>query len=352
MSFWRDRRVLVTGGTGFLGWHLVRQLVDAGARVRVFSLEPRGESPLCRLPVECLWGDIRDAVAVRRAVAGCGTVFHAAGSVAVWGPAIATMHAVHRDGTRNVLAATGKATRVVHTSSITAVGATRHRDVLDETSPFDLDGVKIDYVLAKRRAEEQALEAAAAGHDVVVVNPGYLLGPDDEEPSVMGKFCVRFWKGQVVLSAPGGFNLVDVRDVAAGHLLAAERGVATRRYILGGHNHSMPEFMQLLAKSAGLRPRAIPRLGRMSLWSAAVVAEARALKTGREPYPSFQHARLNGYDWFVNSARAERELGFCARPLDETLRDTYEWFSSRSRVPLKGLARWWMRPTEIRPRAA
>ena len=341
-SFWRDRRVLVTGGTGFLGHHLCRQLLAAGEKVRNYSLPVRERHPFLTLPVESQWGDIRDADAVRRAVSGCEIIFHAAGPVAVWGPGLAVMDSAHREGTANVVAAASKS-RVVHTSSIVAVGATRGRQVLNEDSPFNVTA-KIDYVHAKRTAEVVALDAARTGRDVVVVNPGYLVGPDDFEPSVMGKFCARTWRGKMTAAAPGGYNLVDVRDVAAGHLLAAERGQSGRRYILGGENRSLRDLVRLLNAEAGLRPRAIPTLPLSAMWAAAWYAEARSRRTGREPYPSFQHVLLNRYLWFVSSDRAQRELGYAPRPLGDSVRDTYAWFRQHNDLSWRGWTRWWLRP--------
>jgi dihydroflavonol-4-reductase len=344
MNFWNHRRVLITGGTGFLGYHLAKQLCEAGASVRTFSLPARADHPLNDLPLEIICGDIRDSDAVKRAALSCDTIFHTAGTVAVWGPALSQMHDIHIDGTRHVLTAAGSSTRVVHTSSIVAVGATRDGHVLDEDSPFNLAGEKIEYVRAKRSAERIALDAAAAGQNVVVVNPGYLVGPEDVAPSVMGKYCSRVWKGQLPVAAPGGYSLVDVRDVAIGHMLAAERGQSGRRYILGGENVYMPEFMRRLSAVAGLRPRAVPSLPMGAMWATAAACQVHSWKSKREPYPSFQHCRLNRYAWFVSSARAERELNYHPRSLDNTLRDAYEWFRGQGRVKLRGLAKWWMRP--------
>jgi dihydroflavonol-4-reductase len=245
---------------------------------------------------------------------------------------------------QNADAFAGKSVRVVHTSSIVAIGASRDGKALNEDSQFPFAKIKIDYVQAKRVAEEIALEAADKGKDVVVVNPGYLIGPEDHEPSVMGKFCARAWKGQMPVAAPGGYNLVDVRDVAAGHILAATRGVAGRRYVLGGDNCTMAEFLRLLAIVARQRPRAVVPIPTAALWAAAVVAEARALKTRREPYPAFQHVRLNRYRWFVDSERAHRELGFRARPIEESLNDAFRCWSRNAAVTLKGFHRWWLRP--------
>lgn len=340
---WSNRRVLITGGTGFLGYHLAKQLCAANAQVRIFALPTRSDHPVLSLPVESQWGDIRDREAVGKAAQNCDVIFHTAGNVAVWGPSLVSMYEIHTNGTTNVIAAADRSTRIIHTSSIVAVGATRRGKVLDENAPFTLGKVKIDYVLAKRAAEQIALDAARNGRDVVVVNPGYLIGPEDFEPSVMGKFCERVWKGKMALAAPGGYNLVDVRDVARGHLLAAERGQTGRRYILGGANCWMSAFMRQLLTAAGMKPRALPRLPISALWLAAWFAERRSLKTQREPYPSYQHVQLNRLAWFASSDRARIELGYEPRPLNESIDDMYEWYRRDHSVRFRGLAKWWLR---------
>src|SRR5262249_47485840 len=149
---------------------------------------------------EIIPGDILDGAAVRSAVAGCSVVIHAAGIVAVWGPALAKMWPVHVDGTRNVLDALEPGARLIHTSSVVAVGASRSGEALNEDSPFNLDRLNLAYVQAKRAAENLAL---ASDRDVVAVNPGYLLGPEDFERSVMGALCHRFWRGRAPMAPPG-----------------------------------------------------------------------------------------------------------------------------------------------------
>ncbi|HMC66163.1 MAG TPA: NAD-dependent epimerase/dehydratase family protein, partial [Gemmataceae bacterium] len=273
-DFWARKRVCVTGGTGFLGYHIVQQLVTLGARVRVLALPPNPEHPLLKASnVEFMRGDVRDLAVVRGAVAACDVIFHTAGVVAVWGQALQRMNSVHVEGTRNVLAAAGSDARIVHTSSVVAVGASRDGDVLNEDSPFNLNGVRIDYVQAKRAAEQLAFAAAARGRHVIVTNPGYLLGPEDHEHSVMGRFCLRFWKGRMPVAPPGGLSLADVRDVARGHLLAAEHGRAGRRYILGGENRTFTQFMAELARVGGMSPRILLRL---PWWSLRVLASLAA----------------------------------------------------------------------------
>jgi dihydroflavonol-4-reductase len=291
-----------------------------------------------------MWGDVRNAESVRRALDGSEAIFHTAGVVAVWGQALRRVHEVHVTGTRNVLDASPQSARLVLTSSVVTVGGSRSLEPLDEDSPFRLDRIAIDYVHAKRAAERLALERAEAGQHVVVANPGYLIGPEDHERSVMGRLCARFWRGQIPVAPPGGINLVDVRDVALGHLLAAERGRPGCRYILGGENVTFREFLALLARVGGMRPRAIPVLPWWGLYALAGCAEGRARLTRKQPYPSLQHSRLNRYYWFYRSDRAERQLGYSARPLAESLRDTFQWYTAERDLTVRGLSRWWMRP--------
>jgi dihydroflavonol-4-reductase len=352
-AYWHNRRVGVTGGTGLLGYQIVKRLVRFGARVRLLVLPPpKGHPIVDQRDVACHFGDVRDAEFVRHVLAGCDVVFHTAGVVAVWGPKRALMRSVNVDGTRLVLECAPEAARIVHTSSVVTVGASHGTDVLDEESPFDLARLKIDYVHAKRDSESLAFEAGARGRDVIVTNPGYMVGPEDYHRSVMGRFCKRFWKGRIPFAPPGGLNLVDVRDVAAAHLLAAEHGQPCRRYILGGENRSFSEFLALLAEAGGMSPRALPRVPWWTLASMAVLSEARSRFLKKEPYPSFQHVLLNRRQWFYTSARAEAELGYRSRPLLATLADTYRWYLSRGEIPVLGLNRWWLRPVASLDRAA
>jgi dihydroflavonol-4-reductase len=343
-SFWAGRPVCVTGGTGFLGGHLVRQLLDLRADVQVFALPPRPDHPLLHeRRVLFVAGDLLDESAVRRGVAGAAVVFHTAGLVATWGPILARMHAVHVEGTRHVLAAAPRA-RVVHTSSLVAVGASRLGEPVTEDWPFNLRDLRVAYVQAKRAAEEVAGEAANRGQDVVVVNPSYLVGPEDHDRSVMGRLCQRFWKGRLPAAPPGGLNLVDVRDAARGHLLAAERGEPGRRYLLGGQDCSLRELFLLLARAAGYRPRGLPTLPGWPLRLLASLEECRAWLTGKAPCPSTEDVRTLRWFWYCRSERARRELGYRPRSLPETLADTYRWYRDTHGGRVPRIGRWWFRP--------
>ncbi len=340
--FWAGKRVCVTGGAGFLGWSLVQELLPLAGGVRIFGLRPANPELRCLLGEhECVFGDVRDPVAVRKAVGDCDVVFHTAGTVAVWGPALAQMRSIHCDGTRAVLEAIPAHARLVHTSSVAAVGATLNEQVLTESSPFNLQRLRVDYVQVKKAAEDLALTAAAQGADVVVVNPGYMIGPNEYEGSVMGRFCQRVWKRKVPLIPPGGWNMVDVRDVARGHVLAAERGEPGRRYILGGENLSQINFVQRLAQVRGRSARCSMRMPNWLHSAIAGIAEMRAYFSKQEPFPALQHARLNRYFWYYSSERAMTELGYQSRPIDETLLDAYAWYRAHrhSRKSGKALAR-------------
>ncbi len=339
--FWNGKQVCVTGGGGFLGFHLVKLLRAAGARVQVLCLRPRDEHPLHSLgDVQTFFGDLLDADLTKRAVGNCDVVFHTAAIVAAWGPGLTKMDAVNIEGTRLVLdAARG---RVVHTSSVVAIGAHPDGRVANEDSPFNLADVGIDYVRTKRAAEEIAL--ARTDRDVVVVNPGYLIGPDDYEGSVMTRLFARYWRGRLPVLPPGGYSLADVRDVARGHLLAAEKGRAARRYILAGENLDWPELARRLAIAAGFRPRLTPTIPAWGMRAMASLGELRAQFTKREPYPSIQQARLQQFRWFYDSTRARDELGYHVRPLAETLDEMFRSVQLDKPIKLKGFNRWYFRP--------
>jgi dihydroflavonol-4-reductase len=342
--FWSGTPACVLGGTGFLGRHLVARLLDAGAVVRTLSL-PGGEPCPAHPRLDARAGDARDRATLADAAAGARVVFLAAGPVGI-DPTQSRRMGAHAAVLDSALAALPRTARLVLTSSIVAVGATRGGEILNEESPFPNANLRVGYVRAKRAAEQAAL-AAARDRDVVAVNPGYLFGPDDPGHSAMGELCVKFWRGRLAFAPPGGISAADVRDVAAGHLLAAERGVGGRRYVLGGENVRFAELFAALARAARLRhallPSFRPAMPAGGFWAAASVAELGHRLTGRTPQPSFEFVRMFRLCWFASSARAEGELGYRRRPLAETLADAFAWHAARSRVAPRGFNRLWLR---------
>lgn len=335
----RDRfpRAFVTGGAGFIGSHVVRRLVDLGVDVTVLALPNDPAAALAGLPISIARGDL-DAVeplAAAIAASKADVVFHLAAIYALWLKTPRRMFDVNVAGTRNLIRAARQAgvKRVVHTSSIAAVGVLPGRDVADEETPFGEWDVASDYVLSKYVAELEAFREAAQADDgleVVAVNPAFPFGADDTGPTPTGQMVLDTLRGRMPFVVEGGFNAVDVRDVAEGHLLGALRGRAGRRYILGGENVTFADFAKRVAAAAHRKPPALTLPTGLML-AAGRVSEAIATHITRRP-PQFTErsvAYMAGrYSWF-STQRAQRELGYTPRPLDEAIHASIAWFSQR-----------------------
>jgi len=304
---------LVTGGTGFLGRHLARLLAERGDRLRVLARPGADAGPLRALGAEVVEGDVGDEASVRAAAAGCGLVFHLAGVVSHRRRDLALLAAVNVDGTRRLLAAVEPGARVVHVSSVAAVGPASGPDrPADESRAFPEDAARFPYAATKRAGELAALEAAAAGADVVVANPGFLLGPGDVH-GVSTWPVLAYLRGKVRVTVAGGLSFVDARDVARGLVALAERGRAGERTILAADagNLTWDAFFDLVAAVSGTRRRTV----RLPVRLAALAAAA--------PGPvSPDEVRAAARYWFYTAAKARRELGFTARPLADTVADT------------------------------
>ncbi|MCS7166450.1 MAG: NAD-dependent epimerase/dehydratase family protein [Gemmatales bacterium] len=344
-DFWRGRLVTVTGGTGFLGWHIVKLLYNLGARIRIVALPLANGHPVLNLPnIETRFGDIRDAQVLASALKDCSIIFHVAGPVGVTGIHSSLIFESHVKGTANLIRYAPKNARIVYTSSVTTIGASKQPVSLDENHNFNLQKLRVPYIHAKRKAEQLALSFAREGYWVLAVNPGYLLGPEDYAPSVMGRFCRRFWQGRIWLVPNGGINVVDVRDVALGHLLAAEHGRPGQRYILGGHNLSFLQLCQELSQPAQICPRYLASCPKLLLSSAALLAHAYSWWRKKEPYPSFGHVHIGYYYWYFSSQKAREELGYRIRDLSVTIQDTWDWHYRDEMPKWRSLQRWWLRP--------
>jgi dihydroflavonol-4-reductase len=322
---------LVTGATGFLGGQLVRLLVERGDRVRALVRTGAAARGLSEQGVELVAGDLSDDAALRTAAAGCELVFHLAGIVSHERRRLAELQAVNVEGTRRLLAAVDPAARVVHVSSVAALGpvSSPNRRAGEEHA-FPADAARLPYAATKRAGELVALEAAAAGQDVVVAEPGFLLGPGDiHRVSTWPVFA--YLAGKLRFTTRGGLSFVDVRDVARGLVLLAETGRAGERTILASSagNLSWPAFFASVAAVSGVRRRMIPLPVPLAVAAASL------------PGPvSPGEARAASRWWFYTPAKAERELGFRARPLAETIADTIALGSSPDDAgPRKGDAR-------------
>ncbi len=305
---------LLTGATGFLGRHLVPLLAGRGEPLRAFVRPDTGADWLAGLGVELVRGELGDREALRRAAAGCGLVFHLAGVVAHERRDLPLLRAVNVEGVRAVIECAEPGARIVHVSSVAAVGPAPGPDrPVDESHPFPAFVERFVYARTKREGERLALAAAAAGRDVVVANPGFLLGPGDVY-RISTWPVLRYLQGALRVHEPGGLSYVDVRDVAAALVTLAERGRPGERTILTSRegNLSHADFFRRVGDVTGVRRRMV------GLPSRAAVLAARVV-----PWPVRPgEVAAAAHWWFYDPAKAERELGLVTRPLDETIFDT------------------------------
>ena len=320
-------RALVTGGTGFVGAHVVRALLCRGREVRALVRPGSRRDNLAGLDVEIVEGDLRDAASLEAAVAGCRLLFHCAADYRLGAPDPEELYCTNVEGTRAILAAAEAAgvERTVYTSSVGALGLHPDGRPADEDTPVTLDDMIGHYKRSKFLAERVAEEWSERGLDVVIVNPSTPIGELDIKPTPTGQIIVDFLKGRMPAYVDTGMNLVDVRDVAEGHLLAAERGRSGRRYILGCRNMSLREMLEHLAAITGRRA---PRL-RLPHWiplAAAHAAEAAAKATGRAPGLTVEAVRMSQYRMYFDAKRAVRELGMPQSSVVEALERAVEWF--------------------------
>ncbi len=321
--------MLVTGGTGFVGANLVRELVNTGAKVRVLARPTSDRRALTGLPVEVVFGDLLDPASLRAGLAGVEVVYHVAADYRLWAPDPAPLYRVNVEGTRALLQAAAAAgvARIVYTSSVGTLGLPKDGTPGTETTPVGLEDMVGDYKRSKFLAEREAEAAAARGVPVVIVNPSAPVGPWDWKPTPTGKMLVDYLRGRMVAYLDTGLNLVHVRDVARGHVLAAERGRVGERYILGhaAGNLGLRQIFQGLAPYAGI-PAPRWRLPHAAALAIAGGLEAVSRVTGREPLASRTAVRMAKKRMFFDPAKAIRELGLPQTPVDEALRDAVDWF--------------------------
>jgi len=326
-------RVLVTGGSGFVGSAVMRALGGRGLRLAALA---RANSPRANFKgVDCeiVEGDMTDPAAVRRAVAGARFVFHVAADYRLWARDPSDIMRANLDGTRAIMDAARSAgvERIVYTSSVATLRAGDAAQSIDETAPLgEGEGIGA-YKNSKVAAERLVERMAAEGLPVVTVLPSTPIGPRDIKPTPTGRIVIEAATGRIPAFVDTGLNLVHVDDVAAGHLLALEKGVIGERYILGGQNATL---RQLLAEIASLTGRNAPTLGlpRAPLYPLAMAVEWMARFTRREPFVTRDALDMAAHHMFFTSAKAERELGYSARPYVEALRDALAWFRDAGRL--------------------
>lgn len=320
-------KVLVTGAAGFIGQHVVRMLEERGDTVRALLAPGESEAALTGRSCEIRRCDIRDLPGLIPEAEGCDAVIHLAAIYTLWMADYRTMYEVNVEGTRNVLEAARRAgvEKVVYTSSIAAVGVDEGTLPANESTAFNQHGRCSHYVLSKHYAELAVLEAAEAGLPVTIVNPSFPMGVGDHRPTPTGRMICRIVVGSYFAYGPGGINVVDVEDVARGHLLALDRGAVGRRYLLSGTDISYRDLFGRVQHTAGVKRKAfgIPSSAMMAMGLAGDV-----IARFREPLIDSVTVRYTSQFLYYDNTLARDELGCEFRPLDEVLKKAIDWFES------------------------
>jgi dihydroflavonol-4-reductase len=328
-------RVLLTGATGFLGSEIARELARQGHALRVLVRTSSKLDGLAGLDYEKVVGDVLDAASIERGLDGVDALIHVAANTSARPRDAAKVRAVTVEGTRNVMAAAARrpGLRVVYTSSVAAIGASRTRRLLDESAVWGPEGQGYAYLEAKHEAEGIVLGHARAGMNVVILNPGMILGPGDVYITST-RYVLEYLRGRSRFYPRGGLSFCDVREVAKAHVAALTRGRAGERYILAGQNVSHREAFETLHRvGGGPRPLPIPY---PLLWLAAALSELAAWVRPHGLEELNRGVIRSGRMWHhFDPAKARRELDYVVRPFDETARDTVRDLTARGLAPAR-----------------
>lgn len=321
--------ILVTGATGFIGSAVVRALLTRGDEVAVLARSTSPKDNLEGLDVEVRIGDLRDKASLVRACAGAHTLFHLAADYRLWARDYTELYASNVDGTRNLMEAALQANvdRVVYTSSVATLGSNADGTPSDESTPVSIVDMVGHYKRSKYLAERAVDELVQTRQlPAIIVNPSTPVGPRDIKPTPTGRVVRDAAAGRIPAFVDTGLNIAHVDDVAAGHIVALERGTVGRRYVLGGENLSLEEILGTIAEMCGRSAPTI-RLPRRLVYPIAYAAEAWAwITNGAEPQATVDGLKMAKKKMFFDSSRAIDELGYTFRPARNALSDAISWF--------------------------
>ena len=320
-------KALVTGASGFIGGAVVRALIAAGVTVRVTARPGNDLRHLTGLPLEQVEADLRDKESLVRALQGCRQLYHVAAHYALWAKDPAIFYDVNVAGTRTLLEAAREAgiERTVYCSTIGAIGLPSGGGLGTETTPVSLDQMAGHYKRSKYLAEQEVLKLAREGLPVVIVNPSAPVGAGDVKPTPTGQVIVDFMKGRMPAYIETGMNLVDVDDVAAGHLLAMEKGRIGERYILGNQNLLLREVFEILSRLTGVNAPRV-KLPRLAILPLAHMNEWIAALTNHPPRIPLEGVRMAKYKMHYDCSKAIKELGLPQTPVATALDKAVRWF--------------------------
>jgi dihydroflavonol-4-reductase len=322
-------KALVTGATGFVGGAVVRALVNSGIDVRILARAGADLQNIQKLTVERIEGDLRDRTSLRNALTGCRQLYHVAAHYALWAKDPSIFYEVNVTGTKNLLEAARDVgtERIVYCSTIGAIGIPPKGGLGTEETPVSVDQMAGHYKRSKYLAEQEVLKLANTGLPVVIVNPSAPVGIGDVKPTPTGQVIVDFMKGRMPAYIETGMNIVDVDDVAAGHLLAMQKGRIGERYILGNANLMLREVLEILSRLTGVKAPSI-KLPRLAILPLAHLNLWLANMTGKPPRIPLEGVRMAKYKMHYDCSKAIRELGIPHTPPEVALEKAVKWFRS------------------------
>lgn len=328
-------KVFLTGATGFVGSHVARAYLEAGANLRLLTRATSNRSALDGMPAEIVVGDLRSPETLRTAIRDCEVVVHVAADYRLWVTNPEEMMAANVAGTRELLrlAREEGVAKVVYTSSVATMGFLTDGTIVDEESPVDLAAMIGHYKRSKYLAEQEAMAAARSGQHVMILNPTTPIGADDSKPTPTGRIVVDFLNRKFPAYVDTGLNLVDVREVARMHVDALDRGRPGERYILGGENLTLKQILDRLSALTGLPSPRVKVPHAVALAFAFLDETWTGKLRGLEPRATMEAVRMGRKMMFASSAKAERELGFKVIPVYSALRTAAEWFVAHGYAP-------------------
>jgi dihydroflavonol-4-reductase len=320
-------KILLTGGTGFVGGHVARSLCAHGFAVRALVRATSSTTSLSGVDVELCRGDLRDLNSLRCAMKGCRGVFHVAADYRLWARDPSQLYENNVTGTENLLRAAAEVgvDRFVYTSTVGVLRFSTEGTIATESDVAQIESLAGHYKRSKFLAESLVLRYANNGFPAVVVSPSAPVGECDIKPTQTGKIVLDFMRGRMPAYVDTGLNLVDVRDVAEGHLLAWHKGVVGERYILGGKDMSLREILEALAATVG-RPAPKLRIPLPLAVAAGYLANGVAALTGRPPRIPLEGVKMARYKMYVSSEKAHRDLGYRPSPPEPALERAVAWF--------------------------
>ena len=320
-------KALVTGATGFVGAAVVRALIKTGIEVRVLARRDSDFSNLQQLKIDGAYGDLRDKESLRKALAGCQQLYHVAAHYALWARNPAIFYDVNVTGTKNLLEAARDVgiERIVYCSTIGAIGLPPDGGLGTEDTPVSLEQMAGHYKRSKYLAEQEVLKLAKQGLPVIIVNPSAPVGEGDVKPTPTGQVIVDFMKGRMPAYIETGMNIVDVDDVAAGHLLAMQKGRIGERYILGTKNLMLREVFEILSRLTGIKAPSV-KLPRELILPLAYLNLAFSWVTGIPPRIPLEGVKMAKYKMHYDCSKAIRELGIPQTPPEVALEKAVRWF--------------------------